>query len=164
MSILWETGNKSKWNLGTLNQFITNLRGKVRKKVKNNFLSEHSGVGCLQRTLTWKLALCSKNFGRKKIPKTSKMDHFLKWSNFRGCWAFSWAGCVLSKFWLHSANILVKVLLIDTPESTLLCSDKIIFHFFLTFPSLLSSQYTKSKSLNFDSPGWTKWEYAQTYL
>ena len=79
--------------------------------------------------------LLLKKYFKKKPKNLSNLAISSNWLNFRGFWAFSQDRWVQSNFWLHSANLPIKVLWINTPHAYTLTN------FFLHFSILYQNLY-----------------------
>ena len=81
-------------------------------------------VQSIQNKIPFILSICHPS--QEKAQKPLKFYHFEDIAKF---WAFSWNGWVQLNFWLNHANLLVKVLWIDTPHAHVLTQN--ISHFFI---------------------------------
>ena len=93
--------------------------------------------------VSWRCAvrnLIGHTYLKKKLKNLWNLTNFQKWLNFSGFWAFSWDRWVLSNFWLHSTNLPIKVLWINTPHANDLTN--FFLHFSILYKNL-SMQFRK---------------------
>ena len=78
--------------------------------------------------------LLLKKYFKKKHKNLSNLAISSNWLNFRSFWAFSQDRWAQSNFWLHSANLPIKVLWINTLNTYTLT--KIFLHFSILYQNL----------------------------